>query len=174
MDATSHSLADTTDARYGAIDWSAWTPGERATLLFIIRDRQVLLIEKQRGLGAGKINGPGGRIEDGEKAEEAAVREVEEEIHVTPTGVRHCGELSFQFTSGFSMHVTVYRADDCVGTPQASDEAIPLWASLDEVPFKRMWADDRTWFHLMLDDTPFHGRYLFEDDRMLGYEISLG
>jgi hypothetical protein len=38
----------------GAIDWKAWRPTERATLLFVIRDGEVLLIRKKTGLGAGR------------------------------------------------------------------------------------------------------------------------
>jgi 8-oxo-dGTP diphosphatase len=55
------------------MDWSTWTPRDRAVLLFVIRGGQALLIRKKRGLGAGKINAPGGRIEAGESPEEAAV-----------------------------------------------------------------------------------------------------
>ena len=55
-------------ARSGAeqIDWSAWQPVDRATLLFVVRDGEILLIHKKRGIGAGKINGPGGRLDPGE------------------------------------------------------------------------------------------------------------
>ena len=42
------------------IDWDTWQPEEVATLMFIIQGDSVLLIRKKRGLGAGKINGPGG------------------------------------------------------------------------------------------------------------------
>jgi 8-oxo-dGTP diphosphatase len=42
--------------------------------LFVIRDGHILLIHKKRGLGAGKINGPGGRIDLGESPQECAVR----------------------------------------------------------------------------------------------------
>ena len=45
------------------IDWDTWQARDRATLLFVIRDGQVLLIHKKRGLGKGKVNGPGGRVE---------------------------------------------------------------------------------------------------------------
>ena len=62
------------------IDWSRWQPTELATLCFVIRDGQILLIHKKRGLGAGKINGPGGRIESGETAEQGAIRETQEEV----------------------------------------------------------------------------------------------
>ena len=67
------------------IDWKSWQPGVRATLMFIIDEakREVLLIRKKRGLGAGKINGPGGKIDPGETSLECAVRETQEELGVT-------------------------------------------------------------------------------------------
>ena len=37
------------------MDWTDWTPRERANLCFIIKDGSILLIRKKRGLGAGKI-----------------------------------------------------------------------------------------------------------------------
>jgi len=67
-------------ARLTDIDWDRWQPRERATLLFVIRGGEILLIRKLRGLGAGKINGPGGRIDAGETPLACAVREVEEEL----------------------------------------------------------------------------------------------
>jgi 8-oxo-dGTP diphosphatase len=58
------------------IDWHTWQPGVRATLMFIIDEmkREVLLIRKKRGLGAGKINGPGGKMDPGETSVQCAVR----------------------------------------------------------------------------------------------------
>ena len=38
----------------GNIDWTAWQPAQRATLLYVISDGQILLIRKKRGLGAGR------------------------------------------------------------------------------------------------------------------------
>jgi len=87
-------------ARLTDIDWERWEPRERATLLFVIRGGEILLIRKLRGLGAGKINGPGGRIDPGETPLACAVREVEEELRVTPLGVEPRGELRFQFVAG--------------------------------------------------------------------------
>ncbi|MEZ5332640.1 MAG: hypothetical protein R2991_11440 [Thermoanaerobaculia bacterium] len=48
--------------RIEEIDWSTWRPVDRATLVFVVRDGEILLIRKLRGLGRGKINGPGGRL----------------------------------------------------------------------------------------------------------------
>jgi 8-oxo-dGTP diphosphatase len=118
------------------IDWSAWTPAERATLLFVRRDGQLLLIHKKRGLGAGKINGPGGRIDPGETPAACAVREVQEELLVTPTGVQPAGELFFQFADGYSLHGYVFTATGCDGDPQETDEAVPQWTPEDRIPLR--------------------------------------
>lgn len=156
------------------IDWSQWNPKVRATLLFVVKDGRILLIHKKRGLGGGKVNGPGGKLKPGEAPVDGAIREVQEELLVTPTGVRPAGELSFQFTDGYSIHVYVFTADGCVGDPAETDEAVPLWVSVEEIPFERMWEDDRLWIPLMLDGRPFKGRFLFDGDAMLDREIVVG
>ena len=153
------------------IKWTRWRPVDRAVLLFILRDEQILLIHKRRGLGAGKINGPGGRIEPGESAREAALREVQEELCIQPTGVQRRGVLRFQFTDGYSIHCTVFVAFGFRGTPKTTEEAIPLWVRRDRIPFARMWADDRIWFPLLLSGRRFTGRFLFRGDRMLDHQV---
>ena len=149
------------------IDWPSWEPDDKATLLFVIRDGQILLIRKKTGFGAGKINGPGGRLEPGETPEQCAVREVQEELRVTPVGVRRCGLHRFQFVDGYALWVTVYAADDCEGEPTETVEAEPLWVPVDAIPYEQMWEDDRHWVPLMLAGTPFDGRYVFDGDDML-------
>lgn len=153
------------------VDWQHWEPRECATLLFVMRDGRILLIHKKKGLGAGKINGPGGRIEPGESPREAAIREVQEELLVTPTGVQMAGELMFQFTDGFSIHGYVFTATGCHGTPEETDEATPQWFPTDQIPFDRMWADDRIWIPWMLAGKPFLGRFVFDNDTMLDSEV---
>lgn len=159
--------------RYEDIDWTQWTPHERATLLFVRRDGRVLLIRKKRGLGAGKINGPGGRLDDGEAPMQGAIREVQEELRITPTDVQMRGALAFQFADGYALFVTVFSADGCDGEPQETDEATPLWTPIDAVPFDEMWADDRLWFPHLLKAQPFFGRFLFDGDTLLGYELAV-
>ena len=150
-----------------------WQPKERATLLFVLRDGQALLIHKKRGLGAGKINAPGGRLENGETPLAAAIRETQEEICVTPSGVQPAGELMFQFVDGFSIHGYVFTATGFEGEPRETDEAIPIWTPTDALPYHRMWADDRVWMPLLLQGRRFVGRFLFDGDLMLGCEVDL-
>ncbi len=156
-----------------AVDWNHWTPQQRATLLFVIQDETILLIHKKRGLGAGNINGPGGRLEPGETPIQAAIREVEEELCITAHDVEECGELFFQFRDGLSIHCTVFRAARYTGTPQETDEAIPLWVSCDAIPYDKMWEDDQYWIPLMLDRTPFKAHFIFDGSAMLDHSIAL-
>jgi 8-oxo-dGTP diphosphatase len=158
-------------SRFSEINWARWKPVEHATLLFIRRNGKLLLIDKKRGLGAGKINGPGGRVDPGETPRQAAIREVQEETRITPTGVKKAGELLFQFTNGHSIHGYVFTATHCRGKPQETDEARPFWVRVNEIPYQRMWADDRIWVPLMLKGKKFRGRFLFDDDQMLGCEM---
>ena len=157
--------------RVDDIDWQAWQPVDRGTLLFVVRDQRILLIHKKRGLGAGKINGPGGRFDDGETPLECALREVKEEIGVIPSGARECGQLLFQFLDGYSIHVWVFRADDYAGDLIETEEARPFWSDLDEIPYASMWPDDEIWIPRMLAEQPFHGRFVFARDRMLDFTI---
>jgi len=155
------------------VNWDSWKPTDPATLVYIVVDRHVLLIRKKRGLGAGKINAPGGRLDPGETIEECAVREVQEELCIKPTGLFHVGENLFQFVDGYSLHAHVFVADGYDGVPQETDEAIPLWYHVDKLPYDEMWEDDSLWVPLLLERRRFRARYIFDGDRMLDHQIDL-
>ncbi|MEZ5333688.1 MAG: 8-oxo-dGTP diphosphatase [Thermoanaerobaculia bacterium] len=157
--------------RIEEIDWSTWRPVDRATLVFVVRDGEILLIRKLRGLGRGKINGPGGRLEPGESPLECAVREVREELEIDVRGLSEAGELCFQFLDGYSIHVTVFRAAEVRGRPVATAEAIPHWTPVADIPYDEMWEDDRIWLPHLLDGVPFSGRFVFDDDRLLDWTL---
>jgi 8-oxo-dGTP diphosphatase len=151
-------------------DWTDWQPTLRATLMFVVDEtrREVLLIRKKRGLGAGKINGPGGKMDPGETSVECAVRETQEELGVTVLNPEKHGELWFEFTDGLKMLVDVYRATDHTGEAVETDEAVPLWTPLEELPLEEMWADDRFWLkELLMERARFTGRFAFNGDQMI-------
>jgi 8-oxo-dGTP diphosphatase len=154
-----------------AIEWEKWQPKERAVLCFIRDVNRIMLIHKKRGLGKGKVNAPGGRIEIGETTEMAAVRETQEEIGLTPSELQIRGELYFIFTDGYSLHGTVYFANKYTGTPVETDEADPFWCDIDKIPYDNMWADDRLWLPLALDGRYFKGYFIFDDDKMLSHRV---
>lgn len=156
---------------FSDVPWHEWRPQQRATLVFVVDERRILLIRKKRGLGAGKINGPGGRIDPGETALECAVRETNEELGIVPLDLRECGQHAFQFVDGLSLHVHVFKAGAFRGRPVETDEATPIWFGLDEIPYDEMWEDDRFWLPLVIDERPFFGRWLFDDDRLVDYRL---
>jgi len=156
------------------IDWTRWQGEIHATLMFIIKDGAILLIEKKRGLGAGKINGPGGKIDPGETPLQAVIRETREELLITPLAPRKLGELWFAMSDHPDIRCHVYRADDHEGTPTETEEAAPVWTPLDSIPYHRMWEDDRHWLPLLLAETTFHGRFIFTGEKMRWMDMTTG
>lgn len=156
------------------MDWDTWEPGMRATLMFIRVGDEVLLIEKQRGIGMGKVNGPGGKIDPGETPLECAIRETQEELCVTATGVKKMGELFFAMSDMPDIHCHVFIADGYEGTPTQTPEAIPLWTQVSEIPYDRMWDDDRYWLGEMLEGKTFRGRFVFHEETILWREVIFG
>jgi 8-oxo-dGTP diphosphatase len=159
--------------RVGEIDWTTWRAADLATLTFIVCGPRMLLIRKKRGLGAGKINAPGGRLDPGERWEHAAVREVEEELCITPLDPMYVGENRFQFVDGYSIHAQVFRATAFTGVPTETDEAAPLWFDLSQLPYGEMWEDDPLWLPHVITGRRFSGRFVFDGDLMLDHAIEL-
>jgi 8-oxo-dGTP diphosphatase len=152
-------------------NWAIWQPRVHATLLFIVREGKILLIRKKRGFGAGKINGPGGKVDSDETPLQSALRETFEELRITPLDTDQRGELHFQFRDGYSLHCVVFLAHDFEGQPRETDEATPLWTPLDAIPYDEMWADDRYWLPLLIRGARFTGFFEFDGEQLLSHEI---
>ncbi|HCQ39704.1 MAG TPA: NUDIX hydrolase [Verrucomicrobiales bacterium] len=148
------------------IDWGQWRPEMRATLMFIRDGNDVLLMRKLRGIGAGKINAPGGKIEPGETPLEGAVRETQEELLVTPVKPRKMGELFFAMSDLPDIFVHVFMAEDFLGEVGETEEAIPRWTKISQIPYDMMWEDDEHWLPRMLEGECFSGHFFFESERI--------
>ncbi len=156
------------------IDWDRWVPRERAVIVYVCDNDQVLLIHKKRGLGAGKVNAPGGHIEPGETPKQAAVRECREEVGLTPHGLELKGKLYFQFLDGLSMEGFVFTATAVTGTMVETDEADPFWCPISQIPLDQMWEDDFYWLPQVLKGKTMDGRFLFDDDTMVSLDVTIG
>lgn len=164
-------MSDAQGIEWADIAWANWKPVDFCTLVFVIEGTRVLLIRKKRGLGAGKINGPGGRLEAGETPEQCAIRETREEVGLHVSDLVQAGVLRFQFADGYSTHVCVYRTERFTGELIETDEALPLWTEIAAIPYHEMWADDRYWLPMLFEGTPFDGRFLFDGDRLVDYVL---
>jgi 8-oxo-dGTP diphosphatase len=155
-------------------DWPNWEPDLHATLMFVHQGSRVLLIEKLRGIGEGKINGPGGKIDPGETPEECVIRECQEELHITCLDPVKRGELWFAMSDLPDIHCHVYTATKFEGTPTATDEAIPYWCEITEIPFERMWEDDSYWLRQILNGESFDAKFLFTEEKVIWHDILFG
>lgn len=140
---------------------------EKAVLLFLRDGGQILLIHKKRGLGTGKINAPGGRVEAGEDWPQAVRRETREETGLEVETIVPIASLFFQFVDGYALDVRVFEGNGWSGTLTACDEADPFWTSERTIPWERMWADDPIWYSRCLEGRFTEGRFLFDKDRMV-------
>ncbi|MDR1197130.1 MAG: 8-oxo-dGTP diphosphatase [Candidatus Nomurabacteria bacterium] len=145
------------------------------TLLFLRRGERVLLAEKKRGFGEGKFNGIGGKLEPGETAEQAMIRETEEEIGVKPTQYQQVAVIDFdEFVKGEWTNVcmNVYVASDWDGEPTETEEMRPQWFDVNDLPYDKMFADDKYWLPLVLGGKKLTARFQFDEDwKMLSHEI---
>jgi len=130
--------------------------------------RQVLLGRKKKGLGLGNIVGLGGKLEPGESALDAAVREVEEEsgLVVTASALVPLGVLTYLFPhrEAWSQESSVFVCDDWTGTPRESDELNPEWFDVASLPVDQMWDDARHWLPGVLAGTPVRATFTFGED----------
>ena len=137
------------------------------TLCVIHEHPRVLLGMKKRGFGAGRWNGFGGKVEDGESIEDAVIREVREEVGLDVGRVsempRKQGIIEFTFQNDPQiLEVHIFKCGEWSGDPIETEEMRPQWFMIDEIPFGQMWPDDLYWMPLFLKGKKFKGKFLFD------------
>ena len=148
---------------------------KHCTLLFLIRDNQILLAQKKRGFGVGRWNGVGGKIEPDETVEQALVRECQEEISVTPIEYHKVAEHDFlqQETNPWRMYVHAYLCNTWEGEPTESEEMAPQWFNIADIPYADMWSDDEHWLPLVLDGKKLRANFTFNaQEQLLTHDIT--
>ena len=144
------------------------------TLTIIYQHPKVLLGMKKRGFGAGRWNGFGGKVEAGEKIEDTAKGELNEEVGISAVGLEKVGIIDFEFKGNSEiLEVHIFKGQDYSGEPVESEEMKPQWFLIDAIPFQDMWSDDKYWLPLFLAGKKFKGYFLFdESDTVIKHELS--
>ncbi len=139
-------------------------------------DRICLIVRKRvlAGLGKDLIAGIGGKVGDeaefeDETVDEAMDRETMEEVKVRVIKKRQMGKVRFIFThkqpdSTWNQEVTVFLIDEWKGEPAETESAKPLWFKVNEIPWARMWADQRRWVPKVLAGEQVKAIFLFTGD----------
>lgn len=148
---------------------------KQTTLGFSLIDGKVLLAMKKRGFGVGRWNGPGGKLEPGETALEACIRETREEVGIELVQPEHRGTIEFIFEGKdeWSNQCEIFVATKIVGEPVESEEMLPHWFALNEIPFADMWEDDALWLPGVLAGGRVAMRFYFDDQGHLLRQESL-
>lgn len=140
---------------------------KQVSLLFLIKENNILLAMKNRGFGQGRWNGVGGKPDAGEAIEQTAIRECQEEINVTPLDIKHVATLDFHFPinkSDFDMQAVVYSCSKWQGEPTETEEMQPAWYKFTDIPYDKMWQDDKYWLPSVLDGKSVTAKFVFDDD----------
>ncbi len=141
------------------------------TLLFLRRENKILLAMKKRGWGDERFNGVGGKVEKTETVDEALIRECQEEIKVTPVKYEKVAQHDFIYKneddSKWHMYVHVYFCLDWQGEPQETKEMNPKWFSIRNIPYDKMWEDDKFWLPEVLRGKKVTGIFTFDKEHKL-------
>lgn len=139
------------------------------TCLVLVRcDDEILLGEKLRGFGQGRVVAPGGKIDPGESPSQAASRELYEEtsLQVAPEHLHYAGLVTFTFNAdpdgGMCAHI--FTTSDVTGTPQHSDEIAVSWTPVAAIPYERMWPDAAHWLPRVLAGDVINIEFIYSPD----------
>lgn len=115
------------------VDWNNPVP---VSIVIIPHEDGIVLIERKRNPGKGKIALPGGFVDEGEEQEEAAIREALEEVSLD---IQISRLLLTKTSRTVNQHISVYVAKPVTETPIAGDDAARAFVCpLDEIPFDQL------------------------------------
>ena len=134
------------------------------------REGRILLGLKKRKLGEGKYNGFGGRVEEGETPEQAALREMAEEacIRADAKDLEKVAEIGFVYPhakdKGWDQLVHVFVLRRWEGSPNETVEMAPEWFSVAAIPYRKMWGEDQHFLPLILEGKRLKAWFSFGED----------
>lgn len=142
----------------------------QATLCLPIRGNEVLLAEKQKKIGSGRLNGFGGKMElDDIDIYATNVREVEEEVGIRVADAKKVGEIMFHNPSEDEtlkkMVVHIFTATQWEGTLAETDEMKKIaWYDISSLDYDKFLGADRLFLPLILGGKCVKGIVEYNDD----------
>ena len=140
----------------------------KRTLILLKKGNYIALAKKLRGFGADLYNGYGGKLEEGESIEEAAIRELQEEcdVHAEIKNLQKVGVINFYFIQKpeHDQQVHWFILKDFDGEPKGTEEmSEPNWYTKESLPVEEMWDADRVLVPKILSGDTIEGDVFFNE-----------
>ncbi|MGH3654917.1 MAG: 8-oxo-dGTP diphosphatase [Glutamicibacter sp.] len=153
---------------------------KQVALVALLQEREgrlhVLLGRKRRGFGKGNIVLPGGKIEQGESATQAAIREFSEEtgLVLAPEELEPAAQVNFRFPAqpAAGMECATFIARKASGQLHITEELEPRWADPAALPLDQMWQDSPLWLPQLVAGGKFTVEIVLAEDNESVQSIS--
>lgn len=138
-------------------------PRKVVTLVMVHEGGKVLLSKKRDGFGGGWWNGYGGKVQPGETIEQAARRELMEEVGIDVKYLEKAGMLYFDIEGDDRLHEGhIFRGSGLIGEPKETDEMVePTWFDIADIPYDKMWKGDDAWMPAFFEGKTIEGILTF-------------
>ena len=92
---------------------------------------------------------------------------------IIPLNVEVRGDLCFHAEDMPRIHGYVFTASDYEGTPTETEEAIPMWFSVTDIPYIEMWEDDKCWLPQVIAGQVVDAWFIFAGESVLDHKVTI-
>lgn len=155
-------------------------PIRKAVRCYLIKDGKVVVTKYNKGQPTeGYYDIPGGKIEDDETPEQAAIREMKEETGIIVKNLKRRGKFVADNPNKI-FDFEVFVTEKFEGEPQNFKENTSEWIEIEELlKKKKIFSNiiilDRFFINALIDDRSYFEMYvrLDEEDKILDVKYSL-
>lgn len=110
----------------------------------LFRDNKILVQERAKNQNyAGYWEFPGGKVNENESIEDALIRELYEEIGITPNSIIPSKDYNYIFYDGIDIHITFFIIQEFEGAVISKEGQQIGWFSLNEALKLKLFEPDK-------------------------------
>ncbi len=128
-------------------------------------------VKRANDIHAGKWNGLGGKLEQGESPEECVIREVREESGLELDHPRLHGMVMFPGFKGNDWYVFVYTAESFNGDLKENEEGFLQWIPDAKLEALELWPSDHIFLPWLKGDKFFSAKFIYNGDNFLSHKV---
>lgn len=129
----------------------------KAVKCLLIENEKIVITKYLKGIKEGYYDIPGGKIEDGESAKEAAIREMQEETGINVSDLVKKGVFEVEYPNR-KFIFDIFVARKYQGDPQSFEDNTSEWIKIDELLKK-----EKILSNILLLKKPYN-EFLYNDD----------